>query len=162
MLKINPIKQSNSYYCGPASLKMVLDYYGIKKSQKEVARLTNTTSKTGCSKDALVDAVQKLDLKVKVIDSASLLDLKKHIKKNIPVVVDWYSDKFEGHYSVVVGFSKSNIYIADSYYGKIRKMKSMDFYDRWFDFIGPPSKKGLVLRRMIIVEKKKLSPKGLF
>ena len=27
-------------YCGPASLKMVLEYYGIEKTEKELARLS--------------------------------------------------------------------------------------------------------------------------
>lgn len=33
--------------CGPASLKIVLDYYGIDKSEAELAKLCGVTKKLG-------------------------------------------------------------------------------------------------------------------
>lgn len=43
MLPIKPLKKEKDYYCGPACLKMVFDYYGVIKTQKEWARLSGTT-----------------------------------------------------------------------------------------------------------------------
>jgi len=39
-IKIQPFQEKlNMGYCGPASLKMVLDYYGIEKTEDELASL---------------------------------------------------------------------------------------------------------------------------
>lgn len=40
MLKVKPFQETlHSDMCGPASLKIVLDYYGINKTEKELAKI---------------------------------------------------------------------------------------------------------------------------
>ena len=53
MLKIKPFKQSKGY-CGPASLKMIMDFYGIKHSENYWAKLTKASRQKGCSEDKMV------------------------------------------------------------------------------------------------------------
>ncbi|MFH1637788.1 MAG: cysteine peptidase family C39 domain-containing protein [Candidatus Woesearchaeota archaeon] len=47
MLKIKPFRQKSGF-CGPASLKIVLKYYGIRKREKELAKLC------GCLAEGIV------------------------------------------------------------------------------------------------------------
>jgi len=153
MIKIKPIKQTKNYLCGPASLKMVLSFYKINKSEKDIAKLTKTTFKKGCSLNNILKLASQLNLSAYSVDNFSISGLKKLVNNNIPIIVDWFSSKGEGHYSVVVGFSKSNIFYIDPYFGKIITMSNRDFLFRWFDFIGPPSKNRLILKRAIVISK---------
>ncbi|MGN0732898.1 MAG: C39 family peptidase [Emergencia sp.] len=40
-------KQSNSYYCGPASVRMTLKYLGVRKTQSDLASQMGTTAADG-------------------------------------------------------------------------------------------------------------------
>jgi len=42
MIKLKPFRQTPGL-CGPASLKMVMDYYGVSVSEKEIARVAGST-----------------------------------------------------------------------------------------------------------------------
>jgi len=46
MIKLKPFRQTPGL-CGPASLKMVMDYYGVSVSEKEIARVAGSTRERG-------------------------------------------------------------------------------------------------------------------
>jgi len=153
MLKIKTIKQSANYLCGPASLKIVLSYYGINISEKVIAKQTKTTPKLGCSLNNLLKYAKQLGLKAYHKDNCSIANLQSLLNKKIPVIVDWYSPRGEGHYSVIIDISGNKITYIDPYSGKKMKINKRDFLFRWFDFVGLPSLKSLILRRAIIIHK---------
>ena len=152
MLKIKPFKQSASF-CGPASLKMVLEYFGIKKTEKEIAKLCGATKEKGVGAAGLLEAARKLGLKGFVKDFSEIEDLKKYVlKKKIPVIVDWFQGG-DGHYSVGVGIDRKNIWLQDPEIGKIKKLDLETFKRVWFDFPGNflKSKNQIIIRRMVVV-----------
>lgn len=154
MLKIRPFRQKSGN-CGPASLKMVLSYYGVNKTERQLVRLTGCTRKLGVEAEQIVKATRKLGLKASIIDNASFADIKKYVKKKkIPVIVDWFSID-DGHYSVVVDITKDNIFIIDPELGYVRAMRLKKFFRVWFDFPGEyiKTKNDIIIRRLIIVEK---------
>ncbi len=154
MLSLKPFKQSASF-CGPASLKMVLEFYGIKKSEKELAKLSGATKQHAVGAKGILDAAKKLGLKAFVKDFSTLSDIKKYVlKKKIPVIVDWFAGQ-DGHYSVVVHIDRKNIWLQDPEIGKIRKLDLETFKRVWFDFPGNflKNKNQIIIRRMIVVYK---------
>lgn len=154
MLKIKPFRQKTGY-CGPASLKMVLDYYGTKKTEKELIKLTDCTMEAGVEAHRLIEAAKDLGFEGYVKDNASFEDIKKLvISKGIPVIVDWFSED-DGHYSVVVDMDGENIYLLDPQLGYVRAMRLKTFYRLWFDFPGEyiKSQHDLTIRRLIVVYK---------
>jgi ABC-type bacteriocin/lantibiotic exporter with double-glycine peptidase domain len=148
MLKLKPYKQSRGY-CGPACLKIVLGYYGIIKSEKELAKMTKTSCAKGCEEKNIVSAAKKLGFKAYVKQKSSIAELRRLVKKGIPVIVDWFSPEEAGHYSVVVGFEKDKIILADPHFGRIKKHKTDWFAERWFDM---PFKKP-VIREIIVIQR---------
>ena len=148
-IRLKPFKQSKGY-CGPASLKMVLSAYGINKSEKYLAKLTKSSRTKGCDEDNIVKAAKKLGFKGYVKQKSSIKELKKLVRKGIPVIVDWYSPEEEGHYSVVIRFEKDNIFLADPHFGKIKKHKIKWFEGKWFDL---PFSKNIRIREIIVIEK---------
>lgn len=59
MLDVKPFRQSLNL-CGPAALKMVLDFYGLEKSEEELARLTRASLEHGTSGENLIAAARQL------------------------------------------------------------------------------------------------------
>lgn len=164
-LKIKPFQETlDKGWCGPAVLKMILEFYGIRKSEKELARLAGTTFKAGTNANQMQSVLRCFGLKTKIKDNSTFDDIKRNLRKNIPVIVDWfthgrrdYPDSMvaEGHYSIVVGLDKSYIYLQDPEIGKLRKIKREDFLKVWFDYSGAilRSKKQFYVRRIIAVYK---------
>lgn len=151
MLKVKSFLQSAGY-CGPACLKMVLEFYGVKKTEIELAKLSGATHKDGVAPAGLLKAANKLGLKGFTKDNATFKDIEKHLKRNIPVIVGWFSQT-DGHYSVVVDIDKKFIYLRDPEWSKIHKIDLRTFYRVWFDFMGDflESSKDVMIRPIIVI-----------
>jgi predicted double-glycine peptidase len=153
----------NSSYCGPASLKIVLDYYGIKKTEKELAKMAGWNKDLGVSDRGIKKAAKALGFKVGIKNNSSYSDIQNWLNKGVPVIVNWFtrgrkdytdSDVPDGHYSVVVGLDDKFIYLQDSEIGKTRKLDREDFMRVWFDFKGEHIKSNeLIIRQIIAIYK---------
>ncbi|MEK7578177.1 MAG: cysteine peptidase family C39 domain-containing protein [Patescibacteria group bacterium] len=153
MLDIKPFKQTSGM-CGPAALKMVLEYFGVKKSEKELGQLTHCSPDRGTEAEDIVEAAEQLGFSGLIKDMADFNDIREYLEKETPVIVDWFSEN-EGHYSVVVSIDEENIYLQDPEIGGIRKLPLKTFKRIWFDFPDAfiKSKNDLILRRMIVIQK---------
>ena len=164
ILKVKPFQEIlNKSYCGPASLKMVLDYYGIEKTEKELVKMTGCDKDLGVDNKGIKKTAKALGFKVKIKNNSSYSDIQKWLDKGVPIIVDWFtrgridytdSDVPDGHYSVVAGLDDKFIYLQDPEIGKIRKIDKKDFLTVWFDFKGKyikPNK--LVIRQIIAIYK---------
>lgn len=130
MLKIKLFQQTKGF-CGPASLRMVLDFYGIKKTEKEVANIIGAT-KDGCSTDKVVSAIKKLGFKVEYKVGSNISELEKVTNKGIPVIIYW-TRHGGGHFSVIYGVKNNRVYIADP---RMKRKISLDlktFLPIWDD-----------------------------
>ena len=149
--------------CGPASLKIVLDYYGVSQSEKELAKLTGTTKVLGTDAAGLTKAAKQLGFKVSIKNNSTFSDIEKWLQKGAPPIVNWFtkgrkdypnSEVADGHYSVVCGIDDKYIYLQDPEIGDIRKIEKNDFKKVWFDFSGEFIKpKELITRQIIAVYK---------
>ncbi|PJA89124.1 MAG: hypothetical protein CO138_02135 [Candidatus Moranbacteria bacterium CG_4_9_14_3_um_filter_33_15] len=164
MLKIKPFQETlNAGMCGPASLKIVLDYYDIEKSEKELAKLCRHNKNMGVDDEKIKKAAGSLGFKVKIKNSSNFKDIENWLDKKVPVIVNWFtkgrqeyseSEVSDGHYSVVAGLDEKYIYLQDPEIGKIRKIKRDDFMRVWFDFKGKYIKVDeLIVRQIIAIYK---------
>ena len=164
MLKLKPFQETlYASMCGPASLKMVLGYYGIEKSEKELAKLCKVDKNLGVNDRDIKKVAEQLGFKVVIKNNSTFKDIEKWLDKNVPVIVDWFtkgrqeyseSETADGHYSVVAGLDEKHIYLQDPEIGKIRKLKRDDFMRVWFDFEGSYMKLNeLIIRQIIVITK---------
>ena len=164
MLKIKPFQETlNASMCGPASLKIVLKYYGVEAMEKELAKLARTSSDLGADEKGLAHAAKHFGFKVKIKTNSSFKDIEKWLDKKVPVIVNWFtrgrcdytnSDIADGHYSVVAGLDDKFIYLQDPEIGKIRKLERSDFMRVWFDFKGEYIKPNeLIIKQIIAIYK---------
>lgn len=160
MLKVKPLQETLFMsYCGPASLKILLNYYGIDKTEKELAEMAGWDRDLGIDDKGIKRTAESLGFKVKIKNYSNFKDIEKWLKKDVPVVVTWFtrgrsdypdSETADGHNSVVTGLDDKFIYLQDPEIGKIRKIKRYDFMRVWFDFKGDYIKKNELIIRQII------------
>jgi ABC-type bacteriocin/lantibiotic exporter with double-glycine peptidase domain len=160
IIKLKPFQETlYSSMCGPASLKIVLDYYGLHKSEKELAKLCKVDKDLGTDDKNIKRVAEQLGFKAIIKNNSSFKDIEKWLDKKVPVIVDWFtkgrqeysaSEVADGHYSVVAGLDEKFIYLQDPEIGRIRKLKRDDFMTVWFDFKGKYIKPNELIIRQII------------
>ncbi|MFA5185473.1 MAG: cysteine peptidase family C39 domain-containing protein [Patescibacteria group bacterium] len=140
MLNLNPFRQSGAY-CGPASLKILFDYYGENFSEKELGELCNTTFELGTNHLNITEAVKKLGYTPETKEIGTTDDLKKYIQRGIPIVVGWWSTE-ESHFSVVYGIDDKYIYLMDPELDEGKRTMSLEEWNKvWFDYESPQNKR---------------------
>lgn len=164
LLPIKPFQETlRASMCGPASLKMVLSFYGIERSEKELAQLCKTDPDLGTTAENIKEAAESLSLTVEIKDNSTFEDIQAWLNKKVPVIVNWFtrgrtdypeSDVPDGHLAVVVGLGEEYIYLQDPEIGKLRKIARDDFMKVWFDFRGEYIKPDeLIIRQIIAIYK---------
>jgi len=141
---MNPFRQSPGL-CGPASLKILMSYYGKDYTEEELTELCNATAEKGTEHADLAAAAEKLGHKPVAKAPATLDDLRDYVARNIPVIVGWWSEFGEPdeHYSVVYDIDNKNIYLMDPEVDDTgRRVLPLDEWLRvWYDFEGEPKVK---------------------
>lgn len=136
-LRLKPFLQSTAF-CGPASLKIILSYFGKNYTEPELARLASATKEHGTFHTGLIEAAKKCGAKTFAKEKGTLKELETWLyKKNIPVLIGWYDTSGEegDHYSVVYHISKHYIYMMDPATNSgYRKMSIKKFLSYWYDF----------------------------
>ncbi len=164
MLELEPFQETlGAGMCGAASLLIVLKYYGMERTESELARLLGVDSSTGTDAAALKRVAEDLGFVVEVRNESTLEMVEDWIERGVPVIVDWftrgradYGDGAvaDGHYSVVAGLDAEHIYLMDPELGKVRRLARGDFLRVWFDFAGEYIKPdGLIVRQTIAIHK---------
>ena len=164
-LDVQPFQETqNAGMCGPASLKIVLGFFGVEKSEQELARLCKTDPDLGTDDRSIKAAAEELGFQVEIKDKSSFEDIEEYLSKGIPVIVNWFSSGIctqslsvvpDGHYSVVSGIDDTHITLQDPEIGRERRIAKNDFLRVWFDFrgaiIGPNE---LIIRQIIAISKR--------
>ena len=164
LLNVEPFQETlHADMCGPASLKIVMNYYNVDKTEEELAHLTKLVPGLGVDDKNIADAMQSLGFKVEIKNESGFEDIEKWLKKGVPVIVDWFtrgrqdysdSEVADGHYSVVIGLDDEHIYLQDPETGGGRKIEREDFMKVWFDFTGYYLKpEELIIRQLIAIYK---------
>jgi len=160
LLDVKPFQETlHKDMCGPASLKIILDYYGVNKAEKELAKLAGLKKGLGIDDRGIKKVVEKLGFKIIIKNNSNFKDIEKWLNREVPVIVNWFtrgrndypeSETADGHYSVAVGLDDRFIYLQDPEIGKMRKIKRDDFMRVWFDFKGNYLKPNELIMRQII------------
>jgi predicted double-glycine peptidase len=163
LLPVKPFQETlHGGFCGPATIKMILDYYGIEKTEAELATLTHKSDELGITDQDTKRVLESFGLNVAIKSFADFTDIKYWLDKDVPVIVDWFTrgrndddedEMADGHYSIAVGLDEESIYLQDPEVGRIRKIPKKDFLRVWFDFLPSNIEKweDMVIRQIIAV-----------
>ena len=121
--------------CGPASVSMVLAYYGQAVSQAQAQAALRGPKEWGMLPGAVPPYVQGFDLVARILDHGSDEDLKALLRRGVPVIVaQWLTEQQPiPHYRVVIGYddTKEEFYINDGVLGFGKAIAYQDFDSLW-------------------------------
>jgi ABC-type bacteriocin/lantibiotic exporter with double-glycine peptidase domain len=135
-------KQSRAM-CGPACMKIVLSYFGVHVSEKQMAKVSRASPMSWTKGTNLVTAANRFGFRGEIIDNCNFRIIEKWLRLGVPVIVDWMSTVASGpgrsemacgHYSVVCGLNKHCIVLQDPGIGRRRHISRQRFLRVWFDF----------------------------
>ncbi|OGY67721.1 MAG: hypothetical protein A3H63_01330 [Candidatus Harrisonbacteria bacterium RIFCSPLOWO2_02_FULL_45_10c] len=135
MEKIIPYyRQKNKYYCGPASLAMVFDYFGKRLSQERLAKELHTTPREGSDNPVMIRVAKRHGFSVSTYRRANFQILRRFLDKRVPVIVAYIEPAGnEGHYAVVSSLTRNYIVLRDPWNGKNFQLSRYEFLRRWRD-----------------------------
>lgn len=125
--------------CGPASVSMVLSYYGIRLSQEEIGRALHPDpagKHVGASEMAEYLAGKGLVARPSVNGNMDIL--QRLVANGVPVVVGGWLKAGEdiGHYRIIKGYDRTGgvMIFNDSYLGQDMRMTMAQFDALWWPF----------------------------
>jgi uncharacterized protein YvpB len=151
LIRLPLVKQTTDYTCGVASLRSVLLYYGEEYGERELAKILKADPVKGTGYQAILKFSNrrfadpdKRNFKMRKRTGMTIDDLKEQIDGGRPVIiliqawakpgVNWGKEWKEGHYVVVVGYDKENIYLMDpALIGHYAFIPIGEFLVRWHD-----------------------------
>jgi tetratricopeptide (TPR) repeat protein len=122
--------------CGPATLSMMLSYFGRPETQKDIAYvLRPDRDDKNVSPDELVSYAQLLGFQARTIVGGDLEMLKTLVMNGIPVIVEsWFipepNDEM-GHYLLLIGYEGDTLLFYDSYHGPNVRENVVEFEPLW-------------------------------
>lgn len=146
MLAVPHYRQRTNYTCGPACLRMVLDYWGKSLSEDTLTRRTGATPEDGLSPAGIVKFLRRNRYSHKQQQRMTLSLLNKYLQRGWPVIVAYQAWPHKpsqtdlgkswdhGHYSVVVGLSDGRVCLVDPSSKRARRFLDADkFIASWRD-----------------------------
>lgn len=131
-MKIPYHEQESAYTCGAASLRMAFEYFGIKKSEKQMARLLGTNKVKGTWEKDFPRIAEKYKLSYVVEHDGSLKDLIEFYNEGHVIIICFHDPtEKEDHYSVIKKINKKEILLADPWFGPEKKFKTSFFKKIW-------------------------------
>ena len=147
-MPVGNVNQITNYACGAAALKMVLDYYNVNLSQEKIMKLARTTKEKGTDPKDIVTAAKKFGFKVIWKQGWTVDEVKKTLKRGIPIIANFQLEhkKGEGHYAVIIGFTKNEFIISDPHSGfSFRKINTAKFMNYWYEIEDDTKREGISL-----------------
>jgi len=140
-------QQNRDYTCGPACLRMVLEYWSFQQDEVSLAMLCGTTL-AGTGLAEITEAAQKLGFKSEWKRNTKFSDLKTALKRGIPAMVivdarllhDIEIPFPVGHMIVIVAIDANSIFYHDPEVGRERKISRQIFIQAWENL-----RKGMVI-----------------
>jgi len=134
-MKVVYHKQETDYSCFPACIRMLLDYHGIKKEEKELRLLFHTTPLKGGSWPNVKDGLKQLNINFEWGINFSLEEVKRLIQHDTPVVVSidiafFGGDEHQNHTVVVTDIGEFVI-VHDPERGESIQIDIKQFLDAW-------------------------------
>jgi ABC-type bacteriocin/lantibiotic exporter with double-glycine peptidase domain len=124
--------QETEYSCGAASMRMVLAYFGIDKSEAQVRKLLGTRPDGGTYFAGFLNAAKKLKLKYVSEENSSITHLEPLLKGGYQIIVCYYDVKDKtDHYAVVKKIDAEKIHFFDPWYGAYHNYSKAYFRKIW-------------------------------
>ena len=144
-----PITRQATYYsCGAAALMSLLYYWKVYDgTETDLYPLTQTNPDTGTSPSGIIETAEAYGLEASLLEHLEVSDLRQALFRGDTLILDiqawplerpevpWEEVWDEGHYVVLVGLDKNNVYVMDPSIGtSYGYIPIEEFLSRWHDY----------------------------
>lgn len=137
-MEIPFFKQETDYTCGAACVRMILASFGIKKSEKELAKIMGSSSRTGTWNRQFPILAEELKMSYIVRRHATPNDVRRMLKRGFSLVISFFDPKEKvGHYAVVKSATASKIFLIDPWHGPNESYSWKEFLPLWKSSLDP-------------------------
>ncbi len=131
-INIRHFFQDTDFTCGPTSLQMLFDFYGVHVSEKHLQHEAHTSKKLGTRHKAMINTALHHGFFVYANNDSSIEEIEYLLSLRIPPIVHYIEHTENwGHYAVVSNVSKAKIHLADPWFGEHMSYHKDDFIERW-------------------------------
>lgn len=132
MMKIPLYKQEFSWSCLATCVKMVLEYYGVIKQERDLRILLKTTPSYGTIWDYAEREIKRIGFELVWKKFWNLDNIVSLVKQSIPVIVGVKREgEIHGHAMIVVDISERYVEVADPQNGELVTLHKEDFLELW-------------------------------
>jgi uncharacterized protein len=149
--RVPDVQQSTDFSCGAAALQAVLGYWGIYAQEQTLMHALHTNEISGTTPESIIGVAREMGLEAYSRENLDLASLEEAVHR-IPVICaiqawpisrpakfTWNTCWEEGHYVIVIGIDKQNVYVEDpSLFGTRGVIPREEFLERWHDYEGEP------------------------
>ncbi len=124
--------QQYSYTCGPVCLHMILHYWGIRATRRELIEAVGATEKAGTSNTRMIKGARAYGMRVHAHSHATLQEVEEWLAHGVPVIINYIEPKYrEGHYAVVVGATPTAWILHDPWQGTTTRLAKSYLQKNW-------------------------------
>lgn len=151
-MPVKPKTQVNGYECGVACVQTILGTRGMKSNRLNLKKRLKTKPSYGTLSENIKEVLEDRGLRIMEKFMANMADIEAELGKGKLCLVAYqawgakkYYEKLQcGHYSVIFGFEKDYLWLADPfvkgdrvrYRAGVRKIRREVFEERWVDADG--------------------------
>lgn len=125
-------KQEFSWSCFATCVKMILEYYGVKKTEKELRILFKTTPTYGTLWEFVESEIKKIGFELIWKKSWDLEEISSLLRQPTPVIVGIIGETDrDKHVVVLVDTSDEYVAVADPDKGELVEINVEEFLNMW-------------------------------
>ncbi|KKS84747.1 MAG: hypothetical protein UV60_C0015G0015 [Parcubacteria group bacterium GW2011_GWA2_43_11] len=135
VLDVPYFKQENNYTCGAVTVQMLLRHHGIVASEDNLKIDLHTDKVYGTHHSAIINELTARGLYCYVNTGSTFDDVRFYVRdKKLPVLIHYLETIADwGHYALIVGYDRHNIFFNDPLYGHKYTLPRTTFLERWQD-----------------------------
>lgn len=136
MPKVPYFRQKRDYSCGPASLRMILSYFGLEIDEEKLIELCGT-SRLGTSRFQIVEAATKVKFRADTFAELTMEQIYDILEANLPIIALIDPGKIYGgisgigHFVVILGRMDNKVVYHDPVMGQNLVTEEEIFFQAW-------------------------------
>lgn len=109
--------QEQSWTCGAACFRMILKYFGVKKSEEQLIKIIGTNKFCGTSHKNLVNSAKLYNFQTIERENGNLKEMKKLLKNGWKIIVEFHPFleriTTQSHYAIVYKIKRKYVWLVD-------------------------------------------------
>ncbi len=133
-MEIPYFRQQTDYTCGPACMRMAFAAFGLRKSEKALAKQAHSNARTGTDNFQMPLLAECHKMSYAVCKQSSMEEIKEFMRKGYVVIVNYFYFEDGGviyHFAVVKGITSKEISLLDPELGKNHSLPLSVFMRQW-------------------------------